>query len=128
MSEPQLGVSQALSSAIVFPHGRAPVAAMYVSAERRSVRVARPARIANALPSSGWTVGPDGASFMINYRVKDLDGVIAALRKEGVTVDPKIEELEYGRFGWVVDPEGNRIELWEPPKANRAPEKSIPME
>src|SRR2546428_213684 len=72
--------------------------------------------------------GKDGASFMINYRVKDLDAVIRALRKEGVTVDPKIEELEYGRFGWVVDPEGNRIELWEPPKLYRAPEKSIPME
>src|SRR5256712_10381624 len=68
------------------------------------------------------------ASFMINYRVKDLDSVMTALRKEGVTVEPKIEEVEYGPFGWVVDPEGNRIELWEPPKANRAPEKSIPME
>src|SRR2546428_5459136 len=45
--------------------------------------------------------GKDGATFMINYRVKDLDAVIRALRKEGVTVDPKIEELEYGRFGWV---------------------------
>src|SRR5439155_13955774 len=56
--------------------------------------------------------GKDGGSFMINYRVKDLDAVIRALRKEGVSVDPKIEELEYGRFGWVVDPEGNRIELW----------------
>lgn len=54
--------------------------------------------------------------------------MIAALRKEGVTVEPKIEELEYGRFGWVVGPEGNRIELWEPPKVNRGPEKSIPME
>ena len=43
--------------------------------------------------------GKDGASFMINYRVKDLDAVIRALRKEGVSVDPKIEELEYGRFG-----------------------------
>ena len=72
--------------------------------------------------------GKDGASFMINYRVKDLDAVIRALRKEGVSVDPKIEELEYGRFGWVVDPEGNRIELWEPPTVYRAPEKSIPME
>ncbi|TLZ79961.1 MAG: VOC family protein [Methanobacteriota archaeon] len=72
--------------------------------------------------------GKDGATFMINYRVKDLDAVIRALRKEGVTVDPKIEELEYGRFGWVVDPEGNRIELWEPPTVYRAPEKSIPME
>jgi predicted enzyme related to lactoylglutathione lyase len=72
--------------------------------------------------------GKDGASFMINYRVKDLDAVIRALRKEGVTVDSNVEELEYGRFGWAVDPEGNRIELWEPPKIYRAPEKTIPME
>ena len=79
-------------------------------------------------PSDTSYFGEHAASFMINYRVKDLNAVMAALRKEGVTVDPKIEELEYGRFGWVVDPEGNRIELWEPPKANRAPEKSIPME
>ena len=38
------------------------------------------------------------------------------------------EESEYGRFGWISDPEGHRIELWEPPKLYRAPEKSIPME
>ena len=51
---------------------------------------------------------------MINDRVEDLDAVPAALRSEGNTVDPKIEESEYGRFGWMMDPEGNRIELWEP--------------
>jgi predicted enzyme related to lactoylglutathione lyase len=54
--------------------------------------------------------------FMINYRVEDLDAVLAALAAEGVTVDPKREDGEFGRFGWIVDPEGNRIELWEPPK------------
>jgi catechol 2,3-dioxygenase-like lactoylglutathione lyase family enzyme len=70
-----------------------------------------------------WTVfgadtryfDPSEKPFMINYRVEDLDEVLAALKSEGVTVDDKIEESEYGRFGWVMDPEGNRIELWEPP-------------
>ncbi len=58
---------------------------------------------------------PSTKPFMINYRVDDLDRVLAALRTEGVAVDDKIEESEYGRFGWIMDPEGNRIELWEPP-------------
>jgi predicted enzyme related to lactoylglutathione lyase len=53
---------------------------------------------------------------MINYIVEDLDAVLEALRAEGVTVDEKREDHSYGRFGWAMDPEGNRIELWEPPK------------
>jgi predicted enzyme related to lactoylglutathione lyase len=79
-------------------------------------------------PAKTAYFGEGGASFMINYRVKDLDALIAALRDEGVKVDPKIEETEHGRFGWITDPEGNRIELWEPPKAYRAPEKTMTME
>jgi predicted enzyme related to lactoylglutathione lyase len=59
---------------------------------------------------------PSKKPFMINYRVADLKGVLAALKREGVTVDAKIEESEFGKFGWVMDPEGNRLELWEPPK------------
>ena len=72
--------------------------------------------------------GPGGSSFMINYRVKDLDRVVAALRREGLTLDRKVEDTEYGRFGWISDPEGNRIELWEPPKKYQAPERAISME
>ncbi len=59
---------------------------------------------------------PSKAPFMVNFRVDDLHSLLKQLRKEGVQVDDKIEESEYGRFGWVMDPEGNRIELWEPPK------------
>ncbi len=62
---------------------------------------------------------PSAAPFMINYRVDDLHAVLAALRSEGVAVDDKIEESELGKFGWVMDPEGNRIELWEPPPSRR---------
>jgi len=72
--------------------------------------------------------GKNGASFMINYRVRDLDAVLAALGRKGVEVARTTEDSKYGRFGWVTDSEGNRIELWEPPKAYRAPEKAIPME
>src|SRR5256885_9737912 len=72
--------------------------------------------------------GEDGASFMINYRVKDLDGLLASLRREGVAVNRKVEDTPYGRFGWITDPEGNRIELWEPSKVNRQPEKAMRME
>lgn len=57
---------------------------------------------------------PSTKPFMFNFRVDDLDGVLARLRAAGVEVDDKIEEYEYGRFGWVMDPEGNRVELWEP--------------
>ena len=54
--------------------------------------------------------------FMINYRVADLDAMLAQLRAAGVEVDDKVDATEFGRFGWAVDPEGNRIELWEPAK------------
>ncbi len=58
---------------------------------------------------------PSTASFMINYRVEDLHAVLTALRAEGVKVEDKVEESEYGKFGWVMDPEGNKLELWQPP-------------
>jgi predicted enzyme related to lactoylglutathione lyase len=58
---------------------------------------------------------PSSASFMINYRVDDLHAVLTALRAEGVKVEDKVEESEYGKFGWVMDPEGNKLELWQPP-------------
>lgn len=56
---------------------------------------------------------PSQSAFMINYRVQDLDRLLEQLKNEGVTVDEKREEYEYGKFGWITDPEGNRIELWE---------------
>ena len=51
---------------------------------------------------------------MVNYRVRDLDAMLAQLRAAGVDVDERVEELEFGRFGWASDPEGNRFELWQP--------------
>ncbi len=58
--------------------------------------------------------GPGEPAFMINYRVDDLDALIAKLRAAGVPVDEKRMQDENGRFAWVTDPEGHRIELWEP--------------
>ncbi len=60
--------------------------------------------------------GPSGQQLMVNYRVRDLDAMLAQLRSAGVEVDDRVEEHEYGRFGWAVDPEGNRFELWQPPR------------
>jgi len=59
---------------------------------------------------------PSQASFMINYRVEDLHALLATLRAEGCQVEDKVEESEYGKFGWVLDPEGNKLELWQPPE------------
>jgi len=58
---------------------------------------------------------PSESAFMINFRVDDLDGMLAQLKKAGVEVVGEVQEYEYGRFGWVLDPDGNKIELWEPP-------------
>ena len=52
---------------------------------------------------------------MINFRVADLDALLTTLRTEGCNVIDKTETSEQGKFGWVIDPEGNKIELWEPP-------------
>jgi predicted enzyme related to lactoylglutathione lyase len=52
---------------------------------------------------------------MINYRVENLVELLDVLRSEGVTVVGEMQEYEYGKFGWILDPEGNKIELWEPP-------------
>jgi predicted enzyme related to lactoylglutathione lyase len=51
---------------------------------------------------------------MINYRVTDLDAMIAQLRANGVAVDENVEDHSYGKFGWATDPDGNRFELWQP--------------
>lgn len=66
-------------------------------------------------PETTKYFGTGGAPLMLNYRVDDLKGLLEKLKAEGLNVDPKVEEADYGKFGWITDPEGNRIELWEPP-------------
>ena len=60
------------------------------------------------------TYWPADKQGMVNFTVTDLDGMLAQLRAAGVEVDGHVEDHEYGRFGWAVDREGNRFELWEP--------------
>jgi len=81
----------------------------------------------NGNPTKGttaWLIGgsesgqfaPSTAPFMINYRVADLPALLEALRSEGCDVLDKTDDSEYGKFGWVMDPEGNKVELWQPPE------------
>lgn len=65
--------------------------------------------------AGGDSFAPSKASFMVNYRVADLRALVKALKEEGCNVLDKFDESEYGKFAWVVDPEGNKVELWEPP-------------
>jgi predicted enzyme related to lactoylglutathione lyase len=58
---------------------------------------------------------PSTSSFMVNYRVEDLAALLQALREEGCNVVDKTDDSEFGKFGWVIDPEGNKVELWQPP-------------
>jgi mannose-6-phosphate isomerase-like protein (cupin superfamily)/predicted enzyme related to lactoylglutathione lyase len=74
-----------------------------------------------------WSIFPENTkyfgagpqSLMINYIVDDLHALLEELKAAGVQVDPKVEEADYGKFGWITDPEGNRIELWELPKEKK---------
>lgn len=64
--------------------------------------------------SSTAYFGNSGQMFMVNLRVSDLDAALARLRAAGAQVDDRIEETAEGRFGWFNDPDGRRVELWEP--------------
>jgi predicted enzyme related to lactoylglutathione lyase len=66
-------------------------------------------------PIDGETFAPGTAPFMVNYRVADVRALLALLREEGCSVLDKFDDSEFGKFGWVIDPEGNKVELWEPP-------------
>ncbi|MGB5554088.1 MAG: VOC family protein [Flavobacteriaceae bacterium] len=57
---------------------------------------------------------PSEKQFMMNFRVENLVELVKVLKQEGVTVVGEIEEFDYGKFGWILDPEGNKLELWEP--------------
>jgi predicted enzyme related to lactoylglutathione lyase len=73
--------------------------------------------------TTAWCIGaagsdsfaPSKANFMINYRVENLTALLQTLREEGCSVLEKTDDSEYGKFGWVMDPEGNKVELWQPP-------------
>lgn len=65
-------------------------------------------------PSTSDYFGPGPAPFMINYIVDDLDALLDRLKQDGVNIDPKRMDESYGRFAWIYDSDGNKIELWQP--------------
>ena len=88
----------------------------FVQFQWREEKTGQPAStVWSPFPADTRYFDPSAAPFMINYRVPDLRRLLAELKAEGVAVEERMEESEFGRFGWVMDPEGNRIELWEPP-------------
>jgi predicted enzyme related to lactoylglutathione lyase len=66
-----------------------------------------------APPDTKW-FAPSDASFMINYRVDDLDELLAGLRAAGVEILKGPDSDDNGKFAWIVDPDGNKVELWQP--------------
>jgi predicted enzyme related to lactoylglutathione lyase len=68
----------------------------------------------SAFPETTKYLEPSTKDFMINYRVENLEELVAELKKEGVTILDNIEDSDYGKFVHIVDLEGNKIELWEP--------------
>ncbi len=66
--------------------------------------------------ANGEGFGPSKAPFMVNYRVDDARALAKVLKDEGCNVLDKVEASEYGVFAWVIDPEGNKVELWQPPQ------------
>ena len=66
-------------------------------------------------PAQGDPFAPGTASFMVNYRVANVHALVKLLRDEGCNVLDRVDESEHGKFAWVIDPEGNKVELWEPP-------------
>ncbi len=73
-----------------------------------------PALAWSAFPASTKYFAPSTADFMIDYAVDDLDALLAKLAKRGVEVLKRTDDDANGRFAWIVDPEGNKVELWEP--------------
>ena len=68
----------------------------------------------SAFPADTKYFGDGPQATMINYRVDDLDALLAQLAEAGVWIDPKREDASYGRFAWIKDCDGNRLELWQP--------------
>jgi catechol 2,3-dioxygenase-like lactoylglutathione lyase family enzyme len=68
----------------------------------------------NAFPATTNYFAPSTSSLMIDYAVDDMDAMLARLRAKGVTVLKRDDGDPNGRFAWILDPEGNKVELWEP--------------
>ncbi len=71
----------------------------------------------SVFPAETEYMKPSEKDFMINYRVENIEALVETLKKDGVNVLDEIEEYEYGKFVHIMDPDGNKIELWEPPQS-----------
>jgi predicted enzyme related to lactoylglutathione lyase len=78
----------------------------------------------SVFPATSDYFNPSDASFMVNYIVDDLDALLEKLAAQGVRIDPKRDDQDYGRFAWIYDPDGNKVELWQP-LGNEIPPVSI---
>jgi len=106
----------------VFFRARDPVALVAWYAEHLGVPLNEGYVIFPESSDTHWVPFPADTSYwpadrqhMVNFTVRDLDAMLEQLRAAGIAVDERIEDHEFGRFGWATDPEGNRIELWQPP-------------
>lgn len=79
-----------------------------------------PALAWNVLPAKTTYFAPSASEFMVNYAVDDMDAIVARLEAKGVTVLKRSDDDPSGRFAWIMDPEGNKVELWQP-KRSEAP-------
>ena len=68
----------------------------------------------NPFPADTQYFNPSKQEFMINYRVENLEALLVLLKEEGVTIVGDMESFDYGKFAWIMDSDGNKIELWEP--------------
>ncbi len=76
-----------------------------------------PAAAWSAFAASSNDFSPSTSDFMINYAVDDMEAIVARLKAKGVAIIKRSDEDQYGRFAWILDPEGNKVELWEPKHA-----------
>jgi len=72
----------------------------------------------STFPSNTDYFGPGQATYMVNYIVDGLDAMLERLQEQGVRIDPNRMNEPYGRFAWIYDSDGNKIELWEPAQAS----------
>lgn len=102
--EEVLGLKREDDSAIIFRWGDSK------DAEQRGIT------LFSAFQEDTQYFDPTTSSTMINFRVRDLDGLLESLKEKEVWIAPNREDSEFGRFAWIRDPEGRKIELWEPPQ------------
>jgi len=98
------------------PAGKSPTAMQYHVFDwgGKDAQGAEGSTVFSIFPETTKYFDPTTAPYMINFRVANLDRLLTQLKAEGVTVEPKMEDESNGKFAWCIDPDGRRIELWEP--------------